>query len=62
MYSYVHPTPGHAGVKQADATMAVLLQEMLQPELSFVLHTQNPMDRQDSAPSLGHKPSPAHTL
>ena len=29
-----------AGVKQGDATMAVLLQEMLAPELSFVLHTQ----------------------
>ena len=29
-----------AGVKQGDATMAVLLQEMLSPELSFVLHTQ----------------------
>ena len=26
--------------------MAVLLQELLQPDLSFVLHTQNPMDRQ----------------
>ena len=47
------PIFGHAGLKQADATMAVLLQEMLQPELSFVLHTQNPMDRQAFALILG---------
>ena len=41
--------------------MAVLLQEMLQPELSFVLHTQNPMDRQALAPNSGQKPSHADT-
>ncbi|CAI0397705.1 unnamed protein product, partial [Linum tenue] len=33
-----------AGVPQKDATMAVLVQEMLSPELSFVLHTLSPTD------------------
>ena len=39
--------------------MAVLLQEMLPSSLSFVLHTQNPMDRQagdliaELAPGMG---------
>ncbi|KAK9842786.1 hypothetical protein WJX74_002436 [Apatococcus lobatus] len=31
-----------AGVKQADASMAVLIQEQLTPDLSFVLHTTSP--------------------
>ncbi|XP_078433717.1 chloroplastidic phosphoglucan, water dikinase (ATGWD3) [Wolffia australiana] len=34
-----------AGVRQSAATMAVLVQEMLLPELSFVIHTVNPVDR-----------------
>lgn len=33
-----------AGVPQKVATMAVLVQEMLSPELSFVLHTLSPTD------------------
>lgn len=33
-----------AGVKQADATMAVLVQQQLSPDLSFVLHTVSPLD------------------
>lgn len=33
-----------AGVPQRHATMAILVQEMLYPELSFVLHTVSPTD------------------
>ncbi|XP_061961632.1 phosphoglucan, water dikinase, chloroplastic-like [Populus nigra] len=48
-----------AGVPQKDATMAVLVQEMLSPDLSFVLHTLSPTDRDQNsveaeiAPGLG---------
>lgn len=48
-----------AGVPQKHATMAVLVQEMLHPELSFVLHTVSPTDRDsrlveaEIAPGLG---------
>lgn len=48
-----------AGVPQRDATMAVLVQEMLFPDLSFVLHTVSPTDRNpklveaEIAPGLG---------
>lgn len=48
-----------AGVSQKDATMAVLVQEMLFPDLSFVLHTLSPTDRDHNsveaeiAPGLG---------
>ena len=48
-----------AGVPQHSAAMAVLIQEMLSPDLSFVLHTVNPVDRDASlvaaevAPGLG---------
>lgn len=48
-----------AGVLQRDATMAVLVQEMLCPDLSFVLHTVSPTDRDpetveaEIAPGLG---------
>lgn len=48
-----------AGVPQKDATMAVLVQEMLSPDLSFVLHTLSPTDHDDNsveaeiAPGLG---------
>lgn len=48
-----------AGVFQRDARMAVLVQEMLTPELSFVLHTVSPTDRDpetieaEIAPGLG---------
>uniref|UniRef100_A0A0D6QW72 CBM20 domain-containing protein n=1 Tax=Araucaria cunninghamii TaxID=56994 RepID=A0A0D6QW72_ARACU len=36
-----------AGVPQRQAFMAVLVQEMLSPQLSFVLHTLSPIDRDD---------------
>lgn len=48
-----------AGVPQREATMAVLVQEMLSPDLSFVLHTVSPTDRDpksveaEIAPGLG---------
>lgn len=48
-----------AGVPQKDAKMAVLVQEMLEPELSFVLHTVSPSDHDtrvveaEVAPGLG---------
>lgn len=48
-----------AGVPQRDAAMAVLVQEMLSPDLSFVLHTLSPIDRDaavvaaEVAPGLG---------
>ena len=34
-----------AGVSQKEASMAVLVQELLSPELSFVLHTVSPIDQ-----------------
>ena len=34
-----------AGVKQHDAKMAVLVMEMIRSDLSFVLHTVDPLDR-----------------
>ncbi|KAL6643462.1 hypothetical protein ACP70R_018228 [Stipagrostis hirtigluma subsp. patula] len=48
-----------AGVPQKDAKMAILVQEMLEPELSFVLHTVSPADHDpklveaEVAPGLG---------
>jgi hypothetical protein len=48
-----------AGVPQRDAKMAILAQEMLQPDLSFVLHTVSPSDHDpklveaEVAPGLG---------
>uniref|UniRef100_A0A2P2L2M0 Phosphoglucan water dikinaseic n=1 Tax=Rhizophora mucronata TaxID=61149 RepID=A0A2P2L2M0_RHIMU len=48
-----------AGVSQKDAVMAVLVQEMLSPDLSFVLHTLSPTDHDynsveaEIAPGLG---------
>lgn len=36
-----------AGVAQKDAAMAVLVQELLSPELSFVLHTVSPVDKDE---------------
>ncbi|WVZ92117.1 hypothetical protein U9M48_038206, partial [Paspalum notatum var. saurae] len=48
-----------AGVPQRDAKMAVLVQEMLQPNLSFVLHTISPANHDpqiveaEVAPGLG---------
>ncbi|OMP05624.1 Pyruvate phosphate dikinase, PEP/pyruvate-binding protein [Corchorus olitorius] len=47
------------GVSQKDAAMAVLVQEMLSPDLSFVLHTLSPTDNDykyveaEIAPGLG---------
>ncbi|KAI5402197.1 phosphoglucan, water dikinase, chloroplastic [Lathyrus oleraceus] len=34
-----------AGVPQKEASMAILIQEMLSPDLSFVLHTMSPTDQ-----------------
>lgn len=48
-----------AGVPQKEAKMAVLVQEMLSPDLSFVLHTVSPTDQDHNsveaeiAPGLG---------
>ena len=48
-----------AGVSQIEASMAVLVQEMLSPDLSFVLHTVSPSDpgtnlvEAEIAPGLG---------
>ncbi|KAL9144745.1 hypothetical protein ABFS82_14G316100 [Erythranthe guttata] len=48
-----------AGVAQSEAVMAVLVQEMLSPEFSFVLHTVSPTDKNQNlveseiAPGLG---------
>ncbi|KAL3634731.1 Phosphoglucan, water dikinase, chloroplastic [Castilleja foliolosa] len=48
-----------AGLPQKSAAMAVLVQEMLSPEISFVLHTLSPSDRDENfveaelAPGLG---------
>ncbi|KAK1318197.1 hypothetical protein QJS10_CPB04g01370 [Acorus calamus] len=48
-----------AGVPQKDAMMAVLIQEMLSADLSFVLHTRSPTDNDhkrveaEVAPGLG---------
>lgn len=48
-----------AGVPQKNAAMAVLVQEMLSPDLSFVLHTLSPTDHDrnsveaEIAPGLG---------
>jgi phosphoglucan, water dikinase len=48
-----------AGVPQRDSKMAILVQEMLQPDLSFVLHTISPADHDhklveaEVAPGLG---------
>ncbi|KAH7438540.1 hypothetical protein KP509_04G019300 [Ceratopteris richardii] len=36
-----------AGVSQKNATMAVLVQELLSPDLSFVLHTVSPIDKNE---------------
>ncbi len=38
-----------AGVPQADAAMAVLVQEQLKPEYSFILHTQSPVSTEEDA-------------
>uniref|UniRef100_A0A7N2LWV0 CBM20 domain-containing protein n=1 Tax=Quercus lobata TaxID=97700 RepID=A0A7N2LWV0_QUELO len=38
-----------AGVPQNETTMAVLVQEMLSPDLSFVLHTLSPTDHDHSS-------------
>ncbi|MED6171495.1 Phosphoglucan, water dikinase, chloroplastic [Stylosanthes scabra] len=38
-----------AGVPQKEASMAVLVQEMLSPDLSFVLHTVSPTDHDNKA-------------
>ncbi len=40
---------GGPGVKQADASMAVLAMEMLAPQAAFVLHTASPLDRDEAS-------------
>eukprot|EP01025_Chloroclados_australasicus_P041417 TRINITY_DN4386_c0_g1_i8.p1 TRINITY_DN4386_c0_g1~~TRINITY_DN4386_c0_g1_i8.p1 ORF type:complete len:587 (+),score=85.33 TRINITY_DN4386_c0_g1_i8:99-1763(+) len=46
-----------AGVPQTNASMAILVQEMVDPQLSFVLHTQDPENLEnvamELAPGLG---------
>lgn len=37
-----------ASVPQKDAAMAILVQELLSPDISFVLHTRNPVDNDSS--------------
>lgn len=37
-----------AGVPQKEAAMAVLVQELLSPQLSFVLHTVSPVDKNEN--------------
>jgi phosphoglucan,water dikinase len=37
-----------AGIRHADAHMAVLIQELVNPEFAFVLHTTNPVSRRSS--------------
>ena len=39
--------PAAAGVPQKEACMAVLIQEQLAPEMSFVLHTVSPLDHDE---------------
>ncbi|KAL0391697.1 UNVERIFIED_CONTAM: Phosphoglucan, water dikinase, chloroplastic [Sesamum radiatum] len=52
-------SPRAAGVPQNEAVMAVLVQEMLSPDISFVLHTLSPTDKNQNlveaeiAPGLG---------
>ncbi|WJX21799.1 Phosphoglucan, water dikinase, chloroplastic, variant 2 [Trifolium repens] len=38
-----------AGVPQKEASMAVLIQEMLSPDISFVLHTMSPTDQDNNS-------------
>ena len=47
--SYCNLEHCSAGVPQADATMAVLIQEQLKPEYSFILHTQSPVSADEDA-------------
>lgn len=44
LYRGVAGAWGRAGVRQADASMAVLVQQQVAPDLSFVLHTVSPLD------------------
>lgn len=51
-----------AGVPQNQARMAVLVQEMLSPDLSFVLHTLNPADNDRNAVAAEIAPGLGETL
>ncbi|CAI9117453.1 OLC1v1018851C1 [Oldenlandia corymbosa var. corymbosa] len=51
-----------AGVPQKQAAMAVLVQEMLSPDLSFVLHTLNPMDSDSTSVAAEIAPGLGETL
>lgn len=48
-----------AGVEQGEASMAVLVQEMVLPEVSFVLHTASPLGND---PEVGRLPSPLASM
>ncbi|EPS62661.1 hypothetical protein M569_12127, partial [Genlisea aurea] len=50
------------GVPQGAAVMAVLVQEMISPELSFVLHTVSPTDRDVNAVEAEIAPGLGETL
>ncbi|KAL3506570.1 hypothetical protein ACH5RR_031952 [Cinchona calisaya] len=51
-----------AGVPQKQAAMAVLVQEMLSPDLSFVLHTLNPTDLDHNSVAAEIAPGLGETL
>ncbi|XP_042489623.1 phosphoglucan, water dikinase, chloroplastic-like isoform X2 [Macadamia integrifolia] len=51
-----------AGVPQEAATMAVLVQEMLSPDLSFVLHTLSPTDHDHNLVEAEIAPGVGETL
>lgn len=51
-----------AGVPQKAATMAVLVQEMLSPDLSFVLHTVSPTDNDNNVVEAEITPGLGETL
>ena len=46
--AYPYKFSASVGVRQSDAAMAVLIQEQLQPEFSFVLHTSSPLEQDDN--------------
>ncbi|XP_039037802.1 phosphoglucan, water dikinase, chloroplastic-like [Hibiscus syriacus] len=50
------------GISQKDATMAILVQEMLSPDLSFVLHTLSPADHDQNYVAAEIAPGFGETL
>ncbi|XP_010551754.1 PREDICTED: phosphoglucan, water dikinase, chloroplastic-like [Tarenaya hassleriana] len=51
-----------AGLRQKEATMAILVQEMLSPELSFVLHTVSPSEPESDIVEAEIAPGSGETL